>query len=373
MQHTYFRRRRTAVGASPGAIAPPPDEVPPVASLLAWDAESLEDRAVPLEEVAALRPRSGRVTWVDVQGLGDGAFVGEVGAALGLHPLAVADVVNIGQRPKAERYDDVLFVVVRMATMLDAERCRFEQVSMFLLDGYVLTFQERAGDCLDALRGRIRGNGRRLREGDASYLACMVIDAVVDGYFPVLEAFGEHLEELEAEVVDRPTPHLLERIYRAKRELLAFRRAVWPLRDMLAHLLRDDEHLPVSVMPYLRDAADHVAQITDIVETYREIAASFVDVYLSSVSQRTNETMRVLTVCATIFIPLTFVAGVYGMNFDTSRPGNLPELALPYGYLLFWVLCVAIGGGMLVLFRRLGWLGGGSAIQGDRSLRRRRP
>lgn len=358
MQHTYYERRRTAVGASPGAIAVPPTIVPPRARLMSWDAISFEDREVPLEDLGRVRPVPGRVTWIDVQGLGDGACVRDLGEALGLHALAVADVVNIGQRPKAERYDDALFVVLRMATLLGEDRCRFEQVSLFLVDGLVLTFQERPGDCLDPLRARIRGNGRRLRDGDASYLAAMVLDAVVDGYFPVLEGFGEHLEELEAAVVDRPTSALLERVYRAKRELLAFRRAVWPLRETFAHLLRDDEYLPPSVMPYLRDAADHVAQVTDIVETYREIAASFVDVYLSSVSQRTNETMRVLTVCATIFIPLTFVAGVYGMNFDRSRPGNMPELEMPYGYVLFWLACLALAGGMLGLFRRLGWLGG---------------
>lgn len=358
MDHAYYHRRRTAVGASPGAIAPPPTHVPPRVRLMSWDAEVLEEREVPLAEVAGVHSVSGRLTWIDVQGLGDGTCVSDLGEALGLHPLAVADVVNVGQRPKAERYGDALFVVLRMASLVDGEHCRFEQVSIFLLDGLVLTFQEQHGDCLDSLRDRIRGEGRRLREGDATYLATMVIDAVVDGYFPVLEGFGEHLEDLEAQVVDEPSSDLLERVYRAKRELLAFRRAVWPLRETLAHLLRDDENLPAHVMPYLRDAADHVAQVADIVETYREVAGSFVDVYLSSVSQRTNDTMRVLTVSATIFIPLTFVAGVYGMNFDTSRPGNMPELSLPYGYAVFWVVCVALGAGMLLLFRRLGWLGG---------------
>lgn len=355
MPPLLFRRRRTEVGASPGQFVAPAELVPPWIRRMSWDAEHLEETTVETTEAGSVGPETGRTTWIDVQGLGDGSSVAALGEALGLHALAVADVVNVGQRPKVERYGEVLFLVVRMAHVPEGY-FEFEQVSFFLLDDLVLTFQERHGDCLDPVRERIRRSGSRLRQEKAPYLATMVLDAIVDGYFPALEVFGEQLEELEAQVVHEPTSDLLERVYRAKRELLYFRRAVWPLREMLSHLLRD-ETLPPGVQPYLRDTADHVAQVSDIVETYREITGSFVEVYLSSVSQRTNETMRVLTVLATIFIPLTFVAGVYGMNFDTSRPGNLPELSLPYAYVGFWIVCVAVAGSLLLLFRRLGWLG----------------
>ena len=356
MSTPFVRRHRAEPGASPGAVATPRHDVPPAVHLLAWGAGELEDRDVPVADAPRLSAPPGQVTWIDVQGLGDGAVVQALGEAFGLHDLAVADVVHVGQRPKAERYGDTLFVVVRMTT-LEEGRFAFEQVALFLAGGAVLTFQERPGDCLDPLRARIRGGTKRLRANGPAYLAVMVLDAIVDGYFPVLEGFGEELEALETEVLEAPTPAVLERVYRAKRDLLAFRRAVWPLREACSQLLRDED-LPDATQPYLRDVADHVSQVADILETYRELAGSFVDVYLSAVSQRTNETMRVLTVIATIFIPLTFVAGIYGMNFDTSQPGNLPELGWPYAYVAFWVVCAAITAGLLVLFRRLGWLGG---------------
>lgn len=352
-----FRRRRAQVGAAPGSFTPPTEVVEPMVRVMTWNVDELEEREIEVEDLGREHPVDGRLRWVDVQGLGDGTEISKLVDSHGLHPLAVADVVNIGQRPKAESYGEEWFLVLRMAG-LEGESLSFEQISLFLLDGMVISFQERPGDCLEPLRERIRRGGKRLRANGSEYLAVMILDAIVDGYFPVLEQFGEILEDLETTVVARPTTEVLERIYAIKRELLTFRRSVWPLRETLSQLIRD-EALSDEVHPYLRDVTDHVSQVSDIVETYREISASFVDVYLSSVSQRTNETMRVLTVIATIFIPLTFVAGVYGMNFDTSLPGNLPELALPYGYFIFWGVCALMGVGLVFLFRHLGWLGGG--------------
>jgi magnesium transporter len=302
--------------------------------------------------------RPGRVTWIDVQGLGDGSVASELGELFDLHHLAVADVVNTGQRPKAEGYEDVLFCVLRMA-LLREERVEWEQFSLFLTDSLVITFQETYGDCLDSLRDRLRNGRKFLRGSGADYLACMVIDAIVDGYFPLLEEYGEQLEDIEDEVLANPDKEVLERIYRLKRELMSFRRATWPVRELLSHLMRDeDERLTHGVLPYLRDTGDHVAQVADVVETYRELATSFVDVYLSSISNKINEGMRVLTVIATIFIPLTFLAGVYGMNFNPELPGNMPELDWPYGYAVFWGMCLVMVAMLLLLFRRLGWLSG---------------
>jgi len=352
----FIHRRRPAVGASPGQMWTPTTIVPPKLRVMTWNETELDDSELDAAALPDLERVAGRLRWVDMQGLGDGTLIGAFGEQNDLHALAIADVVNTGQRPKAELYGEDWFIVLRMASMSGRD-VQLEQVSLFLIDGMVVTFQEREGDCLGPLRDRIHRQGKRIRSGDAYYLAVMVIDAIVDGYFPVLESLGETLEELEQLVVQRPSKEVLERIYHMKRELLTFRRAVWPLRETLSQLIRD-ESFPDSVSHFLRDATDHVSQVTDIVETYREIAGSFVDVYLSSVGQRTNETMRVLTVISTIFIPLTFVAGIYGMNFDTSKPGNMPELSLPYGYLIFWGACLSMGAGLLVLFRKLGWLGG---------------
>jgi magnesium transporter len=323
-----------------------------------YDAVDLEERTDPTPEEAAAARRPGRVVWLDIQGLGDERLLRRVGQAFAIHPLALADVVNVGHRPKVEEYEGHLFWILRMATPAD-HTVLWEQVSMFVGPGLVLTFQERHGDCLDPVRDRIRKVGSSLRSGGADYLASMILDGIVDGYFPVLESWGDRLEAIETRVIDRPEPEVLRDIFRAKREIMTFRRAVWPLRDEVSRLIRDGHDLitPTTV-PYLRDVSDHVTQIFEIIETERDLAAGFVDVYLSSVSNRTNEVMRVLTVLASIFIPLTFLSGVYGMNFDTDHPLNMPELHWKYGYLAFIGLCALITVALLLLFRRLGWLGG---------------
>lgn len=357
-----FHRRFTRPGAPPGEFHGEEAGDPPRMRLISYDADAIEERELAgvAELDGALKP--GRVSWIDVQGLGDGELVRQLGERFALHPLALADVVNTGQRPKADEYDTALYCVVRQAMATPEREVRWEQFSLFLGEGWVLSLQEHYGDCLEPVRERLRKGRKVLRSGKADYLACMLLDALVDGYFPALEVYGERLEELEVDVMEHPTRQVLARVYRVKRELMAFRRASWPLRDVLSRLLRDEESrddpwIGPTVLPYLRDTADHAMQVVDILETYRELAGSFVDVYLSSISNRTNEVMRVLTVIATIFIPLTFIAGIYGMNFDTHSPWNLPELSWRYGYPIFWAVCVIVAGMLLYLFRRLGWLG----------------
>ncbi len=354
-----FRRHYTFPGAPPGSLAPPQRLVAPRIHAIAYHAETLEETDLedPRQVVDVIRPD--RVVWIDVQGLGDGSVVNTIGELLGLHQLALSDVVNLGQRPKFEEYGDVLFAVARMVTILGDGRLEWEQVSLFLAPRYVLTFQETYGDCLDPLRERLRKGRKQVRTTGSDYLACMVVDTIVDGYFPVLERHGDDLERLERAILRAPTREVLRDVYCIKRELMAFRRSAWPLRDALNHLLRDDE-APISdaARPYLRDTTDHIVQIVDINETYRELASSLVDVYLTTLGHRTNEIMRVLTVISAIFIPLTFLAGVYGMNFDTSQPANLPELGWRFGYVAFWVISLALTVALLVAFRRLGWLGG---------------
>ncbi len=348
-----FRRKFTRQGAPPGEFHADLDAGQPVVSAIAFNTESVEERThCTLSEALSL-PREGRVLWIDVQGLGDRNLIEALGQEFRIHPLALADVVNVGQRPKVEDYDGFLYFVLRMVRIDEDHAIHREQVSIILTDNAVISFQETHGDCLDPLRDRLRRAGTLVRRQGSAFLAAMIIDAIVDGYFPVLETYGERIEELEDRVVADAQQSVLAEIYDTKRHLMTMRRAVWPLRDALNQLLRDphDEIIP-EVLPYLRDAADHVMQCVDVIENYREIASGLVDIYLSSVSNRTNEVMRVLTILASIFIPITFLAGVYGMNFD-----YLPETKWRYGYALFWLICILTAGAFLVVFHRLGWIG----------------
>lgn len=353
---TLFRRRFTRAGAPPGEYVAHEGAGKPAIHVISYNAADLEEhRPTAIEQIRdilAADRAAGRITWIDIQGLGDARLLEALREALDIHHLALADTINTGQRPKIDDYGDSLYGVVRMASLTD-HHIEWEQVSLFVRAGVLLTVQERRGDCLDPLRQRLRQSKKTLRSSGADYLAVMVVDAIVDGYFPVLDTYGEWLEDLETRVVRDPTQDTLSEIYRAKRELLEFRRSVWPLRDTLSQLLRSEhELLAPHVLPYLRDTLDHVMQVIDVVETYREMAASFVDVYLSSISNRTNEIVRVLTLLAAIFVPITFLAGVYGMNFD-----HFPELHYRYGYLAFWLVAIVIALGMTTLFWRLGWVG----------------
>lgn len=352
-----FRRHFTKPGAAPGTLAPSPTAVHPRTHAFVYNASSISEIDVNPESACVYAPPDGSVVWIDVQGLADTKLIEHLGEQFKLHPLLVADIVNVGQRPKVDEYDDIIFVVLRMVMPDDRGEIHWEQVSIVIGPNFVLSFQENHGDCLNPLRERLRAGKKPVRISGSDYLACMIIDGVVDGYFPVLEHFAERLEEIEECVISKPEPGVLNDIYRIKRDLMTFRRAAWPLRDALNHLLRDGhERIQEKTEPYLRDATDHVMQIVDVIENYRELVGSFVDIYLSSVSNRTNEVMRVLTVISTIFIPLTFLAGVYGMNFDTRQSTNMPELHWKYGYAIFWLICFLVGLGLIGVFWRLGWL-----------------
>lgn len=360
-ERRLFTKRYTRAGASPGAMVKREGDPVPIVRLMSYSGADLEERLVRNAADLPEPGQGGAVTWIDVQGLGDTALLEAIGERYGLHHLAMADVANTGQRPKVEEYDDSLFFVVRMLRISpDGGFEPPEQLSMFLGSGFIITFQERPGDCLDPLRDRIRRGKPVIRTAGADYLACMVVDAVVDACFPVLEQFGERLESLETRVVASPSEQVLAEIFATKRELMGLRRAIWPARDFLGGLLRERPALiGEQVVPYIRDVHDHAMHLVDLTETYRELSQSFLEVYLSSVSQRTNEVMRVLTVIATIFIPLTFIAGVYGMNFDASAsPLNMPELRWPYGYAAFWGVSLFTAAGLLIFFRYRGWLGG---------------
>ncbi|MBD2629316.1 magnesium/cobalt transporter CorA [Trichormus variabilis] len=300
------------------------------------------------------------VSWVDVQGLGNRDILERLGKVFDLHPLVLEDVVNMTERPKIEDYEDQLLIIARMVVPKEKGYGFYsEQVSLVLAKYYLLTVQEEAEhDCLEGVRVRIEKNKGIIRKAGADYLAYSLLDAIIDGFFPVLELYGEQIEELEQEVIIRPTPQTLRKIYQIRRELLQLRRAIWPQRDAINSLIRDgSELIGDEVRIYLRDCYDHTVQVMDMVETYRELSSGLMDVYLSAVSNKMNEIMKLLTVVSSIFIPLTFVAGIYGMNFNTEKsPYNMPELNWYWGYPLCLAFMAMIAGILIFFFWRRGWL-----------------
>lgn len=356
-RHAAFARR-TQPGAPPGFLVPEPNAPPSRISAFAFGTEGCVER--PIGELDELRPLLERwpVTWINVDGLGDTTVINELGELFGLHRLALEDVVHTHQRAKAESYGDVYFIVVQMP--LTGQAWGTEQISLFIGRRFVLTFQERPrGDCLDSVRQRIRAGLLSTRAAAAGYLAYAILDAIVDNYFPLVEVCGDRLDQLEDEVLDRGGVDVMARIHTIKRDLQHVRRAVWPLREAFNTLLRDPTPLlSEETRVYLRDCHDHTIQLVDLLETYRDIASGLSDVYLSTLGHRTNEIMKVLTIISTIFIPLTFIAGVYGMNFDPdASPWNMPELRWAWGYPLIVLLMGLLALLMLIAFWRRGWLG----------------
>ncbi len=292
------------------------------------------------------------IAWVNVDGVHDVGTILTIGEAFGIHPLTLEDIANTHQRPKIEDHGDYLYVAVRMLSPYGDGGFQSEQVSLVLGKSYVVSFQEEPGDVFERIRERLRTGAGRIRGEGADYLFYALLDAIVDGYFAVIEEFGERIETIEEEVVADPDRGTLQAIYALKRSLIALRRSVWPLRDVVSELERSESpliHAPTLV--YLRDVYDHTIEVAETVETYRDMMSGTLDVYLSSQSSRMNEIMKVLTIIATIFIPLTFIAGVYGMNF-----AQMPELRHPWGYPAALASMAAVAGTMLLYFRKKGWI-----------------
>ena len=347
-------------GSPPGTLEIDKDASVPNIFLIDYSATDAIGLQLATPEECAKHLDTQSVSWVDVQGLGSEDVLLRLGKVFNLHPLVLEDVVNIPQRPKFEDYEDHELIIMHMVTPRKNGKGFFrEQVSLILGENYLLTVQEEPErDCFEPVRERIRRDKTAIRQHGADYLAYALIDAVVDGYFPVLEDYGERLEDLENKVVDKPTTRTLSKVHKIKRELLQLRRAIWPLRDAINALIRDDSTLISNeIRLYMRDCYDHTVQVIDMVETYRELASNLMDVYLSSISNRTNEIMRVLTIISTIFIPLTFIAGVYGMNFDrTASPTNMPELGAPYGYVTVMGVMLVIASLQVYYFYKKGWI-----------------
>lgn len=355
------RRRSRApakTGAPPGALIGEPDAPRPVIRVMGYGPDRwIEEPVENLERLAALR-NEWPVLWVDIDGLGDVQLIARLGEMFHLHPLALEDAVHVRQRAKVELYENHLFIVARMVTL--GTQLETEQVSLFLGEGFILSFQQGApGDAFNPVRERIRKTAGLTRRMRADYLAYELLDAIIDGYFPVVEELGERLEQLEDEVLARPQSGVIGRLHDVKRELLTLRRAAWPLREATNSLVRDaNRFVADETRVHLRDCHDHALRIIDFVETDRELASDLMDLYLSCINQRMTEIMKVLTIIATLFIPLTFIAGLYGMNFDTAKSGwNMPELEWPFGYLFALGLMVLTVVAMLAYFRHKGWIG----------------
>ncbi len=350
------RKRYHPPGTQPGTLAAHAEagDAPVRITSFLYDADRCEERTVSPSGISSLSPPESGVLWIEVEGLSDPSVVREIGERFGFHTLALEDVLNVPQRPKVEWYEEHLLVVLREIRYPEPA----EQVSFFLGDRVLVSFQERPGDAFDPVRERLRQGKGRIRGEGADFLLYSLCDSVLDAFFPTLEKLGDEVEEMEEQVLVSPVPETFLAIRRLKRELLEVRHAVWPARDAL-NLLLIEEHALIrpGTKVFLRDCYDHTIQLMDMVETFREMASGLVDEYMSAVSNRMNEIMKVLTVMATIFIPLTFIVGVYGMNFDTkASPYNMPELTWAYGYPALLLLMAAVAGGMLYYFRRKRWI-----------------
>lgn len=351
-----FRHREGHAQGPEHRVLPGGTHVPVRVTAMRYSATDILERDLKSpHEVVALR-EPGSILWINVDGITDLHWLQTMGEAFGLHSLAIEDAVHVHQRAKVEEYGDHLFIVVRMAA-LNAHQPT-EQVSLFLGKDFVVTVQELAGgDCLDPVRQRLRTNHGRLRSSGPDYLAYTLVDSVIDSYFPVLEQYGEDLDRLDA-AIDGTSPAVLERLHSIRQELLQLRRAAWPHRDALNALHRHESALiSPETKVFLRDCYDHSVQIIDVLETQREMCADLRDLVLTMVGHRANEIMRVLTIMSTIFIPLSFIAGVYGMNFDTKASRfNMPELLWIYGYPFALSLMLGTAGVLLYFFYRRGWL-----------------
>ncbi len=351
------RMKRPPPGAKPGTIAIDPAATPSLIRVMACSPTACSDVEIKNPAELSLDAVKGGTRWINIDGVGSSATISTVGSMIGLHMLTVADICNVYQRPKVEEYDDYIYLVIRMPHADGV--LSTEQVSICLRADLVATFQERPGDCFDPIRARIHESNSRICARGPDYLAYALIDAVIDSYFPILEGIGDRLELLEERVFAAADEHVLSELHSIRRDLVTLRRAVWPLRDPLNLLLRSETKLvSAETRIFLRDCYDHVVQIIDLIETHREICGSLMEVYLSQLSQRTNEVMKVLAIIGTVFMPLTFVVGVYGMNFDTSvSPWNMPELEWRWGYPAIWAVMIAVAMGTLWIFRRFGWIG----------------
>lgn len=354
-RNAALSRRTKKAGLPPGTLIHIGDKREEAVHItyMDYDEQHFEEkRGVSIEECFPFKDTT-TTTWINIDGIDDIPIIEKIGKAYDLHPLILEDIVTAGQRPKFDNYEKYAYIVLKMLTYNYTTRAiESEQISIVFGANFVISFQEDVGDIFDPIRERIRQAKGKIRKMGADYLAYSLIDAIVDGYFGILEKTGEQIEEMEDELIVTPTDNTLRRIHSLKREMMSLRRSIWPLRELISAMQRDESSLICSQTHiYLRDVYDHAIQVIDAIEGFRDMVAGMIEIYLSSISNRMNAIMKVLTIIATIFIPLTFVAGVYGMNFP-----NMPEMGWRWGYPAVLLLMLAIVVVMLTYFRRKKWL-----------------
>lgn len=351
-----LKRKSKKVGLSPGTLIytgeKPAEKIK--ISVINYNETALVEKEVKNIEDCFSLINTSTNTWINIEGINDIRMIEKLGSTFGIHPLVLEDILNTDQRPKMNEYDNYLFIVLRMLTFNSEERMvNSEQVSLIFGRNFLISLQEKNGDIFDGVRERIRNSKGKIRKLGTDYLAYALIDSVVDGYFNILEKIGELVEDIEDELITEPKPENLHTIHQLRREMILLRKSVWPLREVINLMEKEGISLiKKTTYIFLRDLYEHTIQIIDTIESYRDMVSGMLDTYLSSVSNRMNEVMKVLTIIATIFIPLTFIAGVWGMNFQ-----HMPELKWPWIYPYgFWALMILIGGMMVFYFKRKHWL-----------------
>ena len=351
----FMKKTSQKAGMSPGTlmhIGEKKIERPRI-TLINYDQERLEEKALQSIEASFPYKDTPPVSWINIDGLHEVGVIEKIGPPFGIHPLTLEDIVNTGQRPKVDDFGDYIYIVFKMLIFDETTfHISSEQVSLILGPRFIISFQEIEGDVFNFVRERIRKGSIHIRKSGPDYLAYALMDAVVDHYFLILEKMGERIELFEERLYAEPTPEILQAIHDLKREIIYFRKQVWPMREVLNNLQKTESPLVRQTSKvFIRDVYDHTIQVIDTIESFRDIIAGMLDLYLSTMSNRMNEVMKVLTIMATIFIPLTFVAGIYGMNFKF-----MPELEWKWSYPVLWAVLLVIFGGMLYYFKRKKWL-----------------
>ena len=351
----FIKKQLRKAGASPGTLIHIGEQKVDETriTLIDYDEEHLQERVLDgIEEAFPLKDLP-TVTWINIDGLHQLDIIEKVGQHFNIHPLVLEDIVNTGQRPKTEEFEDLIFVVLKMLHYNEnSEKITSEQFSLVLGSNFLITFQEIQGDVFKTVRERIRKSKTRIRKAGCDYLAYALIDAIVDHYFLILEKLGEKIEALEEDLLENPSPETLQTLHEMKREMIYLRKQIWPIREIINGLVKSESSLIQEQMHiYFRDVYDHTIQIIDTIESYRDILAGMLEIYLSTLSNKMNEVMKVLTIIATIFIPITFIAGVYGMNFKF-----MPELEWRWGYVMVWAIIVVAAGIMIGFFKKKQWL-----------------
>ncbi|MBN1636213.1 MAG: magnesium/cobalt transporter CorA [Deltaproteobacteria bacterium] len=322
-------------------------------SIIDYDVDKFEEKTIENVEECFPFKDTPSITWINISGIHQTEIIEKIGKHFELHPLLMEDILNTGHRPKMEDFGEYIFVVLKMLYQENEDgEITSEQVSLFFGENYVISFQESEKDIFDLLRDRLQHGKGRIRKMGADYLAYAIIDAIVDNYFKILEDIGEQLENTEEILLDRPNPEVLQTIHSMKNDMLFLRKAIWPFREVISSLERGESYLiKETTIIYLHDVYEHTIQVIDTIEMFRDIISGMLDTYLSSISNKMNEVMKVLTIFASIFIPLTFMAGVYGMNFEF-----MPELHWRWSYPILWIAMLSVGISLLVFFKRKKWL-----------------